>query len=115
ADDGVVDLDSGARPPVDGDRRVPDGRRAADHPGGDRLVSRQGALPVEAEQLAKLLILTLGALRRGELGAELLHLRVEIAVLPPRLAALVDPVDQVASGLQGPAGARLDRRTHRVY
>ena len=38
----VVDRDAGARPPVDRHRRVPDGRRAPDHPGGHGLVPRQG-------------------------------------------------------------------------
>ena len=55
--------------------------RAADHPRGDRRVAGEGALAVEAEQLAQLLVLALGALRLGELVAQLLDLGLQVAVL----------------------------------
>ena len=63
----VIALDAGTRSLVDRHVGEPDGRRSLDHPRRDELVLAQAGVVVgKAEQLAELLVVTLGA---GSIGS----------------------------------------------
>ena len=96
------------------DRRVPDGRRAADHARGDRLVAVDAAAelssPTSARSCAFSRSRGLGAvdLRCAARRARLLQL-VALGLGVERVA---EPADEVADRLERAAGALLDRREH---
>ena len=68
ADHRVIDVDAVVGALVDLDRRVPQGRIAADHVRRDRLVGLDPERVVEADQLGELAVLQLRGLGAGELG-----------------------------------------------
>ena len=89
---------------VDRHGGVPDRRRARDHLAGHRLVAGGDDGAVESDQLAQLRVLGERRLARDGLLAGVLQFCLEPAVAAARVEGLVEPVDQVAGGLQRPVG-----------
>ena len=105
----VVDADAVAAADVDRHARVPDRRRAGDHPPGDRCRSRTGCRPRSPASLRSCAFSCSAASPPAAWRRSCCDLRPQAVVLAARVEGLVDPVDEVAGRLQRPVGDVLQR------
>jgi hypothetical protein len=113
-DHGIADPDSVAGADVDRHVGEPDRRRAGDDPAGHRVVTGWDRPAfVQADQLAQLGVFGQRRLRADRPFARFFEFGVQAGVLALRVEGLVEPVDEIAGGLQRPVGDRLDRAEDR--